>query len=151
MVILSNLVKSKVSPDFIDLINKLFYKQGIVMVWDKDTKYNLYKTDMKTPIASFNMFLYKIKLDSNLVDSVAFTDFTPELKYKNRTIIRGIFEQITKCSDITKTSVILSASDFIESTLKFKEDNLVSLGFRSKSILDLSGIKSNFEYIRIPA
>lgn len=147
---LSALIQQKVNSDFIDLINKLFFKNQTLLIWDKDTHYNLYRTDLKTPIASFDMFTYNILEQDNVTQAIAFTNFTPEPTYQNRTIIRTIFELITQASDKLNQIIILNANDFIKSTPKFQEQNILALDFKPQNLLELTGIKSNFEYIRYP-
>ena len=147
---LSSLIQQKVNPDFIDLINKLFFKKQTLLIWDKDTHYNLYRTDLKTPIASFDMFAYTVLEQDNPTQVIAFTNFTPDPVYRNRTIIRTIFELIAQASDKLNQIVILNANDFIKSTPKFQEQNILALDFKPQSLLELTGIKSNFEYIRYP-
>ena len=147
---LSSLIQQKVNPDFIDLINKLFFKNQALLIWDKDTHYNLYRTDLKTPIASFDMFAYTVLEQDKPTQVIAFTNFTPDPVYRNRTIIRTIFELISKASDKLNQIVILNANDFIKSTPKFQEQNILSLDFKPQNLLELAGIKSNFEYIRYP-
>lgn len=147
---LSSLIQQKVNPDFIDLINKLFFKNQTLLIWDKDTHYNLYRTDLNTPIASFDMFAYTVLEQDNLTQAIAFTNFTPDPVYQNRTIIRTIFELIAHASDKLNQIIILNANDFIKSTPKFQEQNILALDFKPQNLLELTGIKSNFEYIRYP-
>ena len=147
---LSSLIQQKVNPEFIDLINKLFFKNQTLLIWDKDIHYNLYRTDLKTPIASFDMFAYTVLEQDNPTQVIAFTNFTPDPVYRNRTIIRTIFELISQASDKLNQIVILNANDFIKSTPKFQEQNILALDFKPQNLLELTGIKSNFEYIRYP-
>lgn len=147
---LSSLIQQKVNPDFIDLINKLFFKNQTLLIWDKYTHYNLYRTDLKTPIASFDMFAYTVLEQDKPTQVIAFTNFTPDPVYRNRTIIRTIFELISQASDKLNQIIILNANDFIKSTPKFQEQNILALDFKPQNLLELTGIKSNFEYIRYP-
>jgi len=150
MKLLSELSQRKVETSWLELLNKLFYKQQLMLIWDKDNYYHIYKTDMKNEIASFEMFSYPIILDDIKVNSWAFKNFTPEVKYRNRTIINLIFDLITKSATQLQVPVLLHSIDFSENTLKFSEDSLLKLNYHHKDIMELTGVKSNFEYIRVP-
>ena len=150
MIFLANLLKQKLNADFLDYFNRLLYKNGFVLVWGKDATYNIFKgTDLDAPVLTVELYAYNLIINDIKTQAVAVSSLTPDESIRSRVAPRLIFELITKAADLCQLPIILKASDFLELTTKFNENNLIALGFHEQILMDMSGIRSNFEYVRL--
>lgn len=132
---------------FIDIL----LRQGLYLKPMGDNKYHLItkSSDKKTPYLTFGMHQYSVRFQGQNLPCVAIDGLAPQMEYRNRSVIRTFFECLITCLDQRELPCILRET-LTDISSKYTRNFLEEIEFHSKELMNLAGIESNSQWVRMP-